>query len=538
MAAAVLASAALAACAPEHESELLEVRHVAPERIEPGQLLRIHGEGFPPGRNGRVRLEGNFHAPGASARRVELDLEATAVSTDEVEVPFTDAALATLGGRGTFRGRLKVLFAASGGAVVGHSPPLTLDVMQGGRERLGDELSRRRRGAQFMAELGLALAEHAPGEAGLVVKDVEPDSIAAQLGLLAGDRLLVLDGVALRALSDFVPPPGRREVRIEAKRDETPFAILAPLGDRSGELSRVELVIARLALGWLLVVLLFLAPSARILEGWTAGGRRNKSSHRFLRAAIAAAFVALAPGLDRGGMLTLALEALLALMLLSRTSAAHAGARRRGASAMFRAILGALAAGLTVALALGCVAAMGGTTELTALHALQGPAPWEWTALRTPAGPLLLGLVIVAGAWTQRERSSRWLSLSGDAVTLMLAASAAALLLGGWTGPDSGWMSGLAALGFVAKTLVCWSAMRRAGEIAWSARSIVGTGLVLVVAVALTGAWIVWEPGLEVERALAEVLTAAFGAALVWLATRKVAGLTKTEPLAPSHPFL
>src|SRR5690554_2173252 len=87
MAAAVLASAALAACAPEHESELLEVRHVAPERIEPGQLLRIHGEGFPPGRNGRVRLEGNFHAPGASARRVELDLEATAVSTDEVEVP-------------------------------------------------------------------------------------------------------------------------------------------------------------------------------------------------------------------------------------------------------------------------------------------------------------------------------------------------------------------------------------------------------------------------------------------------------------------
>lgn len=534
--------AGLSACAPEHESELLEVRRVAPDRVEPGQILRIRGAGFPPGRAGRARLEGRMHAPGASPRNVALELDARAVSSDEVEVPFTEAALARLGGRGTLHGRVTVLFAASGGAVVGRSPALVLDVIEARTERLGEELARRRRGAGLARRLGVVLAEEAAGETGLKVEDVAPESVAARLGLALGDRLVTLEGVRLHALSDFVPPPGRREARIETVRESegAPFVVLAPMGERRQGLTQGELVVARIALGWVLFVLLFLAPSARVLETWTLGPPEGERRSAFLRGSIAAALLAVVMGIDRGGLLGVPLEALVSLALLARASAAYTGARRSGARtlAALGASAGAVGTGLVVALALGCLAAIGGTTDLSALHELQGAAPWEWTAFRTPAGPLVVGLVLVAGSWSARERSHPFASFVGDAVTLMLSAAVAALLLGGWVGAPSGWGSALAGIGFVAKTLVCWSAMRRAGAIPWTARTILATGITLLAAIAITAGWIVWEPGLEVERALAEVLTAALATAIVWLVTRRVAGLAKTDPLAPPHPFL
>src|SRR5690606_12402361 len=134
---------------------------------------------------------------------------------------------------------------------------------------------------------------------------------------------------------------------------------------------------------------------------------------------------------------------------------------------------------------------------------MQGPAPWEWTALRTPAGPMMIGVILAVGAWSARERQGRLAALAGEATALVLAAVVAAVLLGGFCAgeaPSEG-ARALAAAGFVVKGLLAWSAMRRAGAIAWTAREGGKVALALIAALALTAAWMAWAPGPEIERA-------------------------------------
>lgn len=541
-------AACASACAPARESELLEVRRVAPDRIEPGHLLQIRGAGFPPGRAGRIRLEGQMHPPGASARAVAIELEAQAVSSEEVEARFTGAALAALGGRGTLHGRVTVIFAAAQGTVIGRSPRVVLDVIPESTDRLGEELARRRRGAELAERLGLTLGEEAPDEPGLPVELVAEGSIGARAGLASGDRLIALEDVRLHALSDFVAPPARREARLAVLREgeAAPFVVLVPAGVRREHvLSQGELIVARVALGWVLLVLLLLAPSARFVQAWLRGPAAPsrpraaflaRHGRALLRGSIGAALLLAIVGLDHAGLLVAPLEAVVLVALAARTSAAYLSGQT-GRATPFRALAPALSAAgavLVVALALACVAAIGGTTDLAALHRMQGPAPWEWTALRTPAGPLLTASILAAGAWSARERKGRVAGLAGEAMALVLAAVVAAVLLGGFSAGEaaSEQARALAAVAFIAKGLLAWSVMRRAGTIAWTARDGVKLAVALLAAMALTAAWIAWEPGAELERALAEVLTAALALTLVlgWARPRL--------PIAPARPFL
>lgn len=541
-----LALAACAGCAPSRESDLLEVRRVGPERIEPGHDLHVRGAGFPPGRAGRLRIEGQMHPPGATPRAVAIELDAQAVSSDEVEARFTGDALAALGGRGTLHAHVTVIFAADRGTVIGRSPRVVLDVLPESTDRLGEELARRRRGAALAERLGLTLAEEAPDEPGLPVELVAEGSIGARAGLMAGDRLVALEDVRLHALSDFVAPPGRREARIAALREgeAAPFVVLVPAGERAEHLlSRGELIVARVALGAVLLVVLLLAPSARFFQGWlrgpASGPRRTffaRHGRAMLRASVGAALLVGVVGLDSAGLLAVPLEALVLATLVTRASAAYLAGHARGATQLgaLAATLRATGAVLVVALALACVAAIGGTTDLAALHDLQGPAPWEWTALRTPAGPLLAGLILAAGAWSAREREGRLGALAGEAAALMLAAVLVLVLLGGFCAGEAPTTEAraLAAAGFVGKTLLAWSVMRRAGSIAWTARDGVRLALALGAALALSASWMVWAPGPEIDRALAEVLTAALALtlALGWARPR--------PPIAPARPFL
>lgn len=542
--AALALACCAAACTPVRESELLEVRRVTPDRISPGHDLEVRGAGFPPGRAGRLRIEGQMHPPGEPSRAVSVELAARAASSEEVEARFTADALAALGGRGTFRGRVTVVFAADQGAVIGRSPRVVLDVMPESTARLGEELARRRRGAELAARLGLTLGEQTPDRPGLPVELVAEGSIAARAGLEAGDRLIGLEGVRLHALSDFAPPRGRREARIEAlhEGDGPPFVVLVPTGERSEKLlSQGELIVARVALGWVLLVLLLLAPSARFVQAWwRAPAARPDRRPRFarhgramLRASIGAALLVTIVALDRAGLLAVPLEAIVLAMFAVGTSAGYLAGHAAKGSAL-RSVIAPAGAVLVVAVALACVAAIGGTTDLAALHRMQGPAPWEWTALRTPAGPMMIGVILAVGAWSARERQGRLAALAGEATALVLAAVVAAVLLGGFCAgeaPSEG-ARALAAAGFVVKGLLAWSAMRRAGAIAWTAREGGKVALALIAALALTAAWMAWAPGPEIERALAEVLTGALALtlALAW---------ARRRPLpAPARPFL
>lgn len=550
----VVAALLLSACAPSREAELLEVREVSPERVEPGHLLRVEGTGFPPGRDARLRIEGRLHAPGVAPREVAVELDGYASSGEDVEARFTAQALGALGGRGTLHGRVTVVFEAGAGAVIGRSPPMVLDVTPSSTERLAGELARRRKGAALAAQLGIALGEEAADARGLPVESVAPGSLADRAGLSTGDRLLSLEHVRLHALSDFVPPPERprAEAKVAREGEALPFVVVLPVKEERAGLSRDELLAAQAALGWALLVLLLLAPSAWVTEALARRPRALVQTERrglsaalarhgaaALRLSVGAAFLATLVSLDAAGHLRVPLETLALAAIALRSSDAFLAARGEGASVL--AGLGrsvtALGPVALLVIALGGVAALGGTSDLSALVAAQGSAPWEWTALRTPAGPLLAGLMIVAGAWGRRVRSRFGRSID-DALTLALAGALAATLLGGWTLGETGWARALGTAAFIAKGLVCWTAMRRAGAIAWRIRGKIVIGALGLASAALTAGWILWAPGPDVAHALAEVLTATLAVVLVWLAVRRIAGIVPHHAPAPPHPFL
>jgi hypothetical protein len=557
-----LVLAVLGGCAPEREAELLSVRTVAPERIEPGHTLRVRGDGFPPGRPARIRLEGVAHRPGHAPRSVGAELRGRALSSDRIEASFTEEALEALGGRGTLRGRAIVLFDATPeGAVVGRSPAIVLDVSPASTSRLNEELARTRAAIEAVTSLGLSLGEESPDETGLPIEAIEEGSPAARAGLVVGDRLIALDGVRLHELSDFVASPTEDRPQIEVAREgeAAPFAVRIAI-TRHTAIAPRSLRGGQAALGWVLAVLLLVAPTASVLDrlaerpGARAQGERRGLLRRarsfaapILRALIGAAFFVAIALLAHAHLLRVPLETLALGVLAARTSAAYMAAQG-SVRARLRAACAAFALAVPAALAIGIVCASAGTTDLEALHARAGTTPWEWTALRSPAGPFVLALLVLGGAWrapsggAQRGDgiAARFAGLVDEIVALTLAAVGGIVLFGGWSceierdslervvGPVL----------FAVKALALWIAMRRIGASSprLSAVGILARMGIAACAIALTLAWGAWREAPELETALAEVLAAALAcAAMFFLARRIVHG--RPSPLAPPHPF-
>lgn len=533
----LIVAALLAACAPDSEAELLEVHGVTPDRLEPGHLLEVRGAGFPAGRAARVRLEGRFVRPGSGSREVRVELRGRAISSEQIEARLTDGALDALGGRGTLHGTVTVVFdAAEHGAVIGRSRVVTLDVVPAGTEHLAAALSRARRAALLATQLGLALGEESPDVPGLPVEAVEEGSPAARAGVVAGDRVVAIDGVRVHALSDLMPPPGAARATLELARagEASTFEARMPLIGGREELSSRELHAAQAAFAWALVILLLFAPSAALLDWITARpapAPRPRRSLTALRVSIALASFACVVTVDAAGLLHVPLELVLALVLAARAGAACVGPASRWER--LRAIAGAAASTLLAGVALGAAAALAGTSDLAALSALGGAAPWEWRALATPAGPLLVLLLIAAGAWRARSRLALVLE---EGSTLALAAVTAAVLLGGWSAPFEGGLGRvLGAALYVTSGLACWTAMRKLGAVR-PRRLSLSAAAAAAAAVATTAAWIAHEPP-PIEAALAETLTVVLAVTGAVLAYRRVSAGAAREP-APALPFL
>ncbi|MEM1414943.1 MAG: hypothetical protein AAGH15_08580, partial [Myxococcota bacterium] len=109
----------LLACRPALEAELLELAAVD-ESARPGAALRVLGEGFPPGANGSLTLEGTLHTPGEVPRSVRARFPLRAETTRLAYGPDGRELAAALGG-GTLHGEAVLRFpAAAGGHVTGH----------------------------------------------------------------------------------------------------------------------------------------------------------------------------------------------------------------------------------------------------------------------------------------------------------------------------------------------------------------------------------------------------------------------------------
>lgn len=534
------------ACAPTTEAELLDVYGVSPDRIEPGHTVRVRGDGFPPGRAARVRLTGTAHRPGREPRSLSVELQGRAISSEQVEAHFTDEELEALGGRATIDGHVVVLFDTAGGAVIGRSPPLVLDLAPASSVRFPDELARRRTAIELVTWFGVTLAEESADAPGLPIEAVREGSPAAETGLVAGDRLTSIDGLRLHALSDFVPPPGAGRALLTVERDgeAAPFELRIALDPERAELTPRAIRTGQAALAWLLAALLLVAPFASVVDrfapdkraperGWIP--RLRRAAPIALRALIGLAFFAVVALLDRTRGLRVPLETVALGALAARTCAAYLG-RAAGLRAQLAAALRALGQAALAALAIGIAAATAGTTDLGALHAPQGMLPWEWTALRTAAGPFLLAMLLIGGAW---RAEGRFTAIVDETVALVLSAVVAAVLLGGWQCELEHHAQVIGAALFALKGLVVWIAMRRLGARAGKLRAWHAGAYALLCALAIGGALLAirYPSPPAIETALAEVLTAALGAFLVWMIGRRIVRGRPGDP-APAHPFL
>ncbi len=544
-------------CEAQREADLLEVSAVEPARISPERTLRVRGAGFPPGRDAILRFEGTMRRPGAAPTEVSVELTGRAVAAEQIEARFTPEALEQLGGRGTLHGRVIAIFeAAEGrGRVIGRSPELDLDIVSSTTERLHGQLVRRRAAAALLDDLGLSLADESPDAEGLPITLVQGGSIAEHAGLLAGDRLIAAEGVRAHDPSDVLPGPGLDTITLRLARpgEAAPFVVVLPTGvTASHDVSAKSVRAGLIALGWALLVLVLLAPSAGLADWIASAARvgtpttRTRGAAALWRrhrgdvppAAVGLLGLASLPALDRTLALNIKLDALLLGLLALRVGAAWLGTASRPVRTRLLALVGAAASVLAVGVGLGAIAALGGTTDLSALS-VQSAAPWEWTLLRTPVAVPALGLVGLGCAWRSRDEGAPYLAkLIDDGVLLAIAATTVAILVGGWgSGTSQGPLRLARGLQFVTFSFGLWLFLRRARHLAQSLRVSLGLGAGLVTVVAVgTAALIALEPTPALVVGIARVVGGAAALLLVNALSRLASGRLQTRA-KPLHRF-
>lgn len=537
-------------CDTRREAELLDVTSVDPAQLAPGRTVRVRGSGFPPGRSARIRLEGMIHRPGRAPEPASVELEGSAVSAEEIEARFTAEAFEGLGGRGTLHGRVVAIFEAANdrGRVVGRSDELQIDIVPGSGRHAPGELGRRREASELVDRLGIHLEEEVPEVAGLRVSLVIERSTAERAGLVAGDRLVAAEGVLVHDLGDVLPQPGADTIALRLTRsgEAAPFAVVLPIeaDARAGVHVRTARF-ALAALGWVLLILLFLAPTAGLADwlarrgtrrtartgGWRALWRRHRADVPMVACGLA--LLGSLPALDAVGFFECKLEAVLLGALALRTGAAWLATSGETTRARLAASLVAVASVTGVGIALGALAALGGTSDLGAL-AEQPSEPWRWTLLTTPIAGPALGLVVLSCACSQPpapRRGARALALAiDDVVLLAIAATVTAMVLGGWgRGSPEGAERLVRALAFTTFALGGWLFFRRSRRAPRLRALLVGAVLSVIVVVG-TVAQIALEPPAVLVEGVARVIGGAATLLALSALFRVLGGRLRREP--------
>ncbi|UJR84271.1 PDZ domain-containing protein [Sandaracinus amylolyticus] len=520
------------ACSRPIEAELLHVGSVSPDRVQPGHRLVLRGSGFPAGRDARVTFRGVLHRPGHPARAVDLALDGEAISSDRVELPMPASSLRRLGGRGTFRGAIRVAFGAGAldrGTVIGTLEDAVIDLVP---REVGDDAD-----ASVLARLGLELAPREDDAIGLVVARVARGSRADDAGLAEGDRLLSIDGLNLLAPEELVPAPGlgAMDLRVAREGEAAPFPVRVSLEGWEERVPREAIRWSQLAALIALFAMVLLGPGATWIDRLAPTSRRMP----WVSVAIATG-IALGLRAAFDALPSLGLDAALLAIVAGRGASLVLGAsgpRERIVAAM-RAMCGAIA----IVVALGVATLAIGTTDPAAIEAAQGPWPWDWLALRSPTGPLAIVLVALAAACgpvLEGDRDRR--RVLDDVFLAALAACAMIALAGGEAAhsaigdvrPGLAWIG---SVGYAATATLAASMLRRARDrgarLSWIGLAI---ATLVIAAIAIIGAlgWMEMEVPREIERAIAEVLVV--GAVVIAL---RLATARPAEPARPANALL
>jgi hypothetical protein len=577
---------------------LVEVTELGPRHVEVGDRVRLSGSGFPEGRPATVTLRGELLRAGDAPKTgVTLVTSAQLVAPHALEFPVTPQLTAKICGapgerHSTFRGDVEVTFSpqtSSGTPVVGRLDGVVLDVMP---EVSAEEASRALEadGGRFAAFLGLAAT---PTEDGLRITAVEPKSRAARAGLTDGDVVLSVDGVVVRGLADFIPPPNAKSSLLVVRRgpDQLPLHVEA----NGFRYSAPETLLPALVLVGSVVASFLLLFSGfgrgiafferRLYEriwqrrSFAAGARPTfvKALTRALGDELPDTFVpyvalvassVLLSLLSLGKSLVVAeldllvvpagtLSALLLSAVLSG-GADGAWSLRRGLTRAGSLLLLNLPLGALVL----CAAFWAGSLRPQDIVALQGPWPWQWAAFRSPVlGGL--GLLVIASlvpavrpvpalpVQTRPSRGQRLLDFAAWIHQLAATGVVALVVLGGFqVAPalGSSWVIVFGALLSLAKA---WCLIAGIAFLRWalgavdvvSVRRMVLFGLVfpstlaLVLSVALRNVAIGPVLG-TLESTLAPALCATVVVLLLWVGRRVVHVLCQPSQDLGVQPWL
>jgi NADH-quinone oxidoreductase subunit H len=446
---------------------VVRVLDLAPDEVEVGDRIAIHGSGFPLGKPARVTFRGTMHRPGERPLRgSEVVVVASVLSSDRLELAFDDATQALFSGVGaravhtTFEGDVEVAFPAAApgvGPLSGVLEHVILDTRPGVGAALGE---REREGKRVLDWMGLQVAQ---GGSGLVIDAVKAGSRAEAAGIAAGDIVTRFDGVRVSSAADALPPPGEHFAILGMR---TPGAASETARSVSVEGLRpapaTELVAASvLVFAALALVGLFGAPTrptvAAALQRVVSKLRERKGPVEGLSTLLRDVM----PPRGPAALVVGAVYSLLALMscgeiathldvgalFVAALSALGAGAFMTQRSAWSGALAAAHVAWQHVpaAVAIASAVVSTGSLRIREIAHAQGGCPWDWIAFRDPASLVALGLLLascrievragaqaVAGPHRAEVPRGPWIDAARHAHLLLVGGLASAVFMGGW----------------------------------------------------------------------------------------------------------
>ena len=417
---------------------LVQVLSLTPTDVEPGDRIAITGEGFPAGKEARVRFQGTLYRPGEKPLRdAEVLVTGTVTGPEQVEIDFREAVQALFCGAGdrathaTFEGDVEVAFAAAAPGAAPVAGVLRHAVLDVRPSASAVDRAHEAEGQRVLDFMGLRLTPPGRRGLGLAVEGVEPGSPADAAGVGVGDVITSFDGVRAAAVGDLVPAAGEREailgLRSRGSATDAPRAVSI---DGLRRTPPAELLDAAVVIASALALLLLLgspAPSSlatalqraasrlRARAGVAASARRSgglASSVGPARAILGATARQTLPPAGAPALVDAAVAAVLAVMpfgqylvaarmdvelLFFVAATALAVVAVVGAGTTWKGLRAAVHVGwqhVPAALAVASVVLTTGSLRVQEIDRAQGGYPWDWLAFRSPAALIFLVLLL------------------------------------------------------------------------------------------------------------------------------------------------